>query len=104
MYHVSKAWVEALVPDSESGGEVKLLSALTEPFVNLIVQLDETVLDCWSDVNCTDAKDSLIMQKCRTSSAKLDVTQRILDVKGNLVHSSRDVSIHSTSRNCKFEK
>ncbi|XP_035715121.1 sodium-dependent phosphate transport protein 2A isoform X2 [Folsomia candida] len=104
LYRVSKAIVDGLVPDPEAMGEVKLLSALTEPFVNLIVQLDESVLDCWSNPNCTDRiNDSLIKQKCSTTTATFDVSERIFDAQGKLVSSSRDLSVHSTDRPCSNE-
>jgi len=92
LYHVSKAVVEVLVPDSENGGEVKLLSVLTEPFVNLIVQLDESVLDCWSNPNCTDKVDaSLIKENCSISGTSIEVTEKGYDARGVLVYSPHTI-------------
>lgn len=98
---MSNYLVDLLVPDSDAMGEVKLLSALTEPFVNLIIQLDESVLDCWASLNCTDrADDSLIKQKCSTNTATIDISERIFDSQGKLLSTKSDVAIHSTEIPC----
>jgi hypothetical protein len=91
---VSKAVVDVLVPDSESGGEIRLLSVLTEPFINLIVQLDESVLDCWSNPNCTDKLDaSLIKENCSSSVTQIEMEERGFDARGVLVYSPRKMIV-----------
>lgn len=51
--------------NSTTGGEVEILGVITKPFVNLIVQIDKSVLECWSQENCTKHENSsLIKENC----------------------------------------
>lgn len=66
LYHLTTAIMDGLVGETGSGGgEIQLLGAITKPFVDLIVQLDKKVLECWSKPNCNGSDDaSLQKQKC----------------------------------------
>lgn len=68
--------------NSTSGGEVEILTVITKPTVNLIAQLDSSVLECYSLPNCTtnntllkrdcSAKDSDVFQQCKSLFAQFD--------------------------------
>ncbi|KAB7507126.1 Sodium-dependent phosphate transport protein 2A [Armadillidium nasatum] len=47
------------------GAEFELLSALTNPFVDLIIQLDSTILRCWG-MDLMQSEDSMIKKYCKT--------------------------------------
>lgn len=66
---VTGAIMDKLVDEnSTSGGEVEILGVITKPFVNLIVQIDKNVLECWSQENCTTHDNSsLIKENCAKS-------------------------------------
>ncbi|ODN00160.1 Sodium-dependent phosphate transport protein 2B [Orchesella cincta] len=79
---VTGSIMDALVGDnSTSGGEIEILGVITKPFVNLIVQIDKKVLECWSNVNCTEHENSsLIKDNCAKSSKKsLELTYLPMD-------------------------
>ncbi|CAL8126774.1 unnamed protein product [Orchesella dallaii] len=74
---VTGSIMDSLVDEnSTSGGEIEILGVITKPFVNLIVQIDKKVLECWSNINCTDHDNSsLIKANCaKSSSKKLELT------------------------------
>lgn len=56
--------MDSLVTNSSGGGEVELLGKITKPFVNLIVQIDKSVLECWSAPVCDKLNASLIKEYC----------------------------------------
>jgi len=65
MLNLSTAITEGLATNRPGGGEVKLLQTITKPLVKLIVQIDKTVLQCWSNANCTEYENaSLIKSYC----------------------------------------
>jgi len=70
--HTTKAIMDKLVDGSSGGGEVQVLSVITKPLVDRIVQIDKEVLECWSKGdNCTDADDlKLIKQYCSDKKKK----------------------------------
>jgi hypothetical protein len=63
--------MDKLVDGQAGSGEVEILSVITKPFVNLIVQLDKDVLECWSQTNCTRLDDSLIKDQCEVKKGKM---------------------------------
>lgn len=98
---VSKAVVDLLVSDPESGGEIQLLSVLTTPFINLIIQLDESVLECWSNPNCTEGyNSSLIKEYCKTTTARIDVYEKLSDAQGNLVSTNSGFTVQESNHKC----
>lgn len=101
LYWVSKATTDLLIPDSQSGGEIQLLSVLTNPFVDLIVQLNDTVLDCWANPNCTEADDaSLIKEWCGARKTEIVVQERVVDFNGNEVINIREVARQEDLQKC----
>lgn len=102
LYHVSKASVDLIIPDSQSGGEVQVLSVITKPFVDLIVQLNDTVLECWATPNCTDADDaSLIKTYCGTSKTEIYVVAKVVDNNGKEILNTNDVATQEDLQKCK---
>ena len=77
--------MRGITPDSNSGGEIELLGVITKPFVNMIVQLDKAVLNCWSEPGCeTHDNSSLIKLYCKPKTSKdsnLSVSVGSLDVE-----------------------
>lgn len=101
LYWVSKATTDLLIPDSQSGGEIQLLSVLTNPFVDLIVQLNDTVLDCWANPNCTEADDaSLIREWCGARKTEIVVQERVVDFNGKEVINIREVARQEDLQKC----
>ncbi|ODM87561.1 Sodium-dependent phosphate transport protein 2B [Orchesella cincta] len=103
LYHASKATVDLIIPDSQSGGEIQILSVITNPFVDLIVQLNDTVLECWATPNCTDADDaSLIKEYCKTAKTEIVVHERVIDTNGKELLNIRDIAKQEDLRRCDF--
>lgn len=101
LYHVSKATVDLIIPDSQSGGEIQVLSVITRPFVDLIVQLNDTVLECWATPNCTDADGaSLIKEFCSTVKTKIYVESKVVDKNGREILHSNDVTSQEDLQRC----
>ncbi len=74
------------MPEEQCGGQIQLLSVITKPFVNLIVQLDKDVLECWSTPNCTSADGkSLILEYCGNRKLTTELSQRSLDENGRVL-------------------
>ncbi|XP_021943234.1 sodium-dependent phosphate transport protein 2B isoform X2 [Folsomia candida] len=74
LYHVTTAIMDSLIPtNSSGGGEIELLGKITKPFVNLIVQIDKEVLECWAKPDCTKHENSSLIKdlcKVKKSSSK----------------------------------
>ncbi|KAF2352166.1 Sodium-dependent phosphate transport protein [Trinorchestia longiramus] len=51
------------IAESSSGAEVKILKVITEPFTDIIIQLDTTIMNCWSLGEWLD-KTSIIKEFC----------------------------------------
>ena len=78
--------MNSLVSDSSSAGEIQLLSALTNPFVNLIVQLDFSVLDCWSTPGCISPDDATLVRRyCNSAVLRVEVIEEVRNVNGDVV-------------------
>lgn len=56
---------------SGGGGEVKILKYITEPFTNLVVQLDKDVLTHWSVGGCKMNSTTLIKTSCAKKSENI---------------------------------
>jgi len=103
LYHASKATVDLIIPDSQGGGEIQILSVITNPFVDLIVQLNDTVLECWATPNCTDADDaSLIKEFCKTAKTEITVHERVVDLNGKEILNIRDVARQEDLQKCMY--
>lgn len=90
-----------IIPDSQTGGEIQVLSVITNPFVDLIVQLNDTVLECWATPNCTDADDaSLIKEYCSSSRTEITVQERVVDLNGKEILNIRDVAVQNDLQRC----
>ena len=90
------------MPDKQSGGNFQLLSVLTKPFVNLIIQLDRNVLECWSSPNCTHLENaSLIREYCDNRQVKIELVELITDSSGQRIEENRSISISENLRKCK---
>ncbi|CAG7816317.1 unnamed protein product [Allacma fusca] len=62
LYHLTSAVMSGMSQNSTSGGEVEILTVITKPLVNLIVQLDKKVLECWAKPDCTKFDNSSLMK------------------------------------------
>ncbi len=72
-------------PNSTTGGEIQLLGAITKPFVDLIVQLDKKVLECWASIACNSSDDASLMKEfCEDKSLQL----RTLDLRPAIAEAS----------------
>lgn len=59
------------IPNGTAGGEVEILSVITDPFVDLIVQLDKEVLDCWA-LDCPEAGNLTLLKEDCSSTPEPD--------------------------------
>ena len=76
------------MPDTQAGGEFQLLSVLTNPLVDRIVQLDPEVIECWSNPACNSnlLNASLLREYCGVSnSITIEFTQTRLDTMGRMI-------------------
>ena len=77
------------------------MSVITNPFVDLIVQLNDTVLECWATPNCTDADGaSLIKEFCSTAKTQIFVQGRVVDLNGKEILNIRDVAVQNDLQKC----
>lgn len=75
--------------DSTGGGEVEILGVITKPFVNLIVQIDKSVLECWSQEGCTKHDNSsLIKSNCAKKAKKIFYRTTTTEVPAYLLEGS----------------
>ncbi|CAL8121936.1 unnamed protein product [Orchesella dallaii] len=103
LYYASKATVDLIISDSQSGSDIQILSVITNPFVDLIVQLNDTVLECWATPNCTDADDaSLIKEFCKTAKTEIVVHERVVNHNGKEILNIRDVATQEDLQRCDF--
>ena len=93
-------------PDENAGGEVEILGKITKPFVNLIVQLDKKVLECWSEPGCTKYENSsLIKSNCASKKSKFMVMKLAsADLGADLyeLSSTTDMSVDEPTSKCKL--
>ncbi|CAG7733910.1 unnamed protein product [Allacma fusca] len=102
LYYLSDAIMKGLMPDKQSGGDFQLLSIITKPFVNLIVQLDRNVLECWSSPNCTQLENSsLIREYCNVNQLTIKVIESRSDGKGGVVTGESTILQNNTLK-CDF--
>jgi len=62
LYKLTSAVVKSLL--GGKGGSVAILTVITDPFTNLIVQLDEQVMNCWSLQRWDEVK-SILKRYCK---------------------------------------
>jgi len=62
LLHLTGAVVTSLM--GKSGASVKILTVITDPFTNLIVQLDEEIMNCWSIGRWKD-RSSILQRFCK---------------------------------------
>merc|ERR1719452_473098 len=58
---------------NSKGGSVKILTVITDPFTNLIVELDEEVMNCWAQRYWYDL-NSILKRFCETTDFKNTTT------------------------------
>ena len=79
--------MNSIMPDTQSGGEFQLLSVLTNPLVDRIVQLDPAVIECWSNPVCNSSllNASLLREYCDTRNITIEMVAKGFDDMGRLV-------------------
>lgn len=89
-----------------SGGEVEILGKITKPFVNLIVQLDKKVLECWSEPGCTKYENSsLIKSNCASKKSKFMAMEfSSADFDAYNLSSTTDASVDEPISKCKLNE
>ncbi|CAG7833929.1 unnamed protein product [Allacma fusca] len=64
LFHLTSAIMSGIRRETASGGEIQILTVITKPFVNLIVQLDKKVLECWSKPGCETYENASLIKSC----------------------------------------
>jgi len=81
------------------GGSVEILTVITDPFTNLIVQLDEEVMNCWSVKHWDDLK-SILKRFCKytpyTPAASTTMSPNISTTHISTTHSMMTTTNGST--------
>ena len=79
--------MNSIMPDTQAGGDFQLLSVLTNPLVDRIVQLDPAVIECWSNPVCNSSllNASLIREYCSSINTTIDLTQTRTDPLGRMI-------------------
>ena len=100
LYHLSKAIVDTIEkPEDGSGYKKELLSKITKPFTNVVIQLDKKIIQKIAEGDVEASKKSLLKEWCDKGTTVVSL-KNISDASGN--YSMQNVTEKVYKQKCNY--